>query len=220
MVVLIGGSAVTMSRWLDNVRAVVMGWYPGQAGGTALAEVLFGKVNPGGKLPITFPKTTAQCPLYYNTKLSGRGYTYCDLPGQQVQFPFGHGLSYTQFDYLQLRVCQSGTGKKLRYDLAADIKNTGRRSGTEIVQLYIRDEYSKRSRPLMELKGWRRVTIKPGQKTTVRFTLTWQDLAYLGDDLKPTLEPGNIKFMIGSSSQDIRLHYGTHAAKAVEAEKI
>jgi beta-glucosidase len=217
-VVLIGGSAVTMTRWIDQVPAIVVAWYPGQAGGTALAEVLYGAVNPGGKLPISFPKVTGQCPFYYNAKPSGRVLDYCDLRGAQAQFPFGHGLSYTKFKYQKLHVRKSGAGTKLRYDISAEITNIGQRAGDEVVQLYLHDEFSERSRPLQELKAFQRVSLKPGQSTTVRFRLTWRDVAYLGDDLKPTLEPGNLEFMLGSSCQDIRLRYGSAFKEAVEAE--
>ena len=219
VVVLIGGSAVTMSRWIEKVPAIAMAWYPGQEGGTAIAEALFGKVNPSGKLPISFPKVTGQCPFYYNPRPSGRVMDYCDLRGQQAQFAFGHGLSYTTFKYDNQKIRCSGAGKKLVYTVSLNVTNTGKCAGDEVVQLYIHDEISGRSRPIMELKGFKRISLNPGQKASVKFRLSWKDVAYLGDDLKPTLEPGNIEFMVGSSSQDIRFRVGSTHKMALEIEK-
>lgn len=208
VVVLFGGSAITLRAWSEKVGAIVEAWYPGQAGGRALAEVLFGLVNPSGKLPITFPKTTGQCPLYYNTKPSGRLYDYNDLRKTQAQFPFGHGLSYTRFEYSRLRVAQTGRGAGQKLTISARIKNIGPVAGEEIVQLYLRDEHSRFSRPLKELKGFQRLALRPGEARPVRFVLAWQDLAYLGEQLKPVLEPGNLVVMLGASAEDIRLRSG------------
>jgi len=217
-VVLIGGSAITMMRWIDKVPAIVMAWYPGQEGGTAIAEVLFGKVNPSGKLPISFPKVTGQCPFYYNTKPSGRVMDYSDLRGPQAQFAFGHGLSYTTFKYDNQKIKKTGSGKNQVYTVSLTVTNTGKRAGDEVVQLYIHDEISNRSRPIMELKGFKRISLKPGQKMPVKFQLSWKDVAYLGDDMKPTLEPGNIEFMVGSSSHDIRFRLGSTHKLTLEIE--
>lgn len=219
VVVLISGRPVTMRRWADRARAILVGWYPGQFGGTALAEVLFGDIAPSGKLPITFPQTVGQLPLYYNTKPSGRSYEYTDLPGLQAQFPFGHGLSYTTFAYSCLRIRKSGSGQSLKIVVSAEIKNTGGRKGDEVVQLYTRKEYGRRSSPLKALKGFRRVSLEPGGRAIVRFALGWMDLACLGDDLKPVLEPGNVRIMVGSSSEDIRLRGETEpdGTESVEA---
>lgn len=209
VVVLVGGHPVTMQRWIGAVRAILVPWYAGQEGGHAIAEALFGDLNPSGKLPITYPKVTGQCPLYYNAKPHGRANDYIDLRGPQAQFPFGHGLSYTTFEYSDLQVATRGEGEALTVSIAARITNTGDRAGAEVVQLYLRDEVSLLARPVKELKGFQRVALQPGASVTVAFTLGWRDLAYLGPDLQPTLEPGNLIFMLGSSSDDIRLRYET-----------
>lgn len=219
IVVLISGRPVTMRNWVDRARAIVAAWYPGQAGGTALAEVLFGDISPSGRLPISFPRTVGQLPLYYNTKPSGRGYEYTDLPGLQAQFPFGHGLSYSTFDYSDLKIRKTGAGRRLRLDVSANIRNAGSRVADEVVQLYIRRDYGPRSQPLRELKGFRRVTIEPGGRAAVRFSLGWKELACLGEDLKPELHPGNLQIMLGSSCEDIRLRGETEpdGSESVEA---
>ena len=203
-VVLINGSAITMGRWIDKVPAVLEAWYPGEEGGNAIAEVLFGICNPGGKLPLTFPRFTGQLPLYYNYKPSGRGYDYTDLRGKQTLFPFGHGLSYTSFKYENLAISKSNR-RNLEIKVSLEIANEGEYEGEEVVQLYLRDEVSSLARPLKELKGFRRVRLKPGEKKRVEFVLREKDLSFLNENLKPVLEPGTFEIMLGSSSEDIRL---------------
>jgi beta-glucosidase len=201
VVVLIGGSAVVMEHWVGKVRAVLEAWYPGGEGGRAIAEVLFGDYNPGGKLAITFPRTTGQLPCYYNLKPTGRLYDYTDLRGPQARFPFGHGLSYTTFAYGRLTVKRRQGG----LDVACHVTNAGKRAGDEVVQLYLHDVCSSLARPLKELKGFRRVQLEPGQTERITFRLKRKDLSYLGPKLKPVFEPGAFEIMIGSSSEDIRL---------------
>ena len=209
VVVLIGGSAVTMGKWLDDVPAVVEAWFPGEEGGTAVADVLFGDHNPSGKLPITFPVTTGQLPLYYNPKPTGRSFGYRLLPGQflprqQTQFPFGHGLSYTRFRYSHLRIKKMRKAGRLQVRVRIDIGNTGRRKGVEIVQLYLHDTVSRLSRPIKELKGFQKMSLARGETRTAEFLLSHKDFAYLGPNLKPVVEPGGFEIMLGSSSEDIR----------------
>jgi beta-glucosidase len=205
VVVLFGGGAMTVSHLLPKIAGLLHAWYPGQEGGTALAEILFGAICPGGKLPFTYPKTTGQLPMYYNAKPSGRIYDYHDLRGTQPLFPFGFGLSYTTFEYSNLAVRKSGKGKNLSVAVSCEVKNTGKCSGDEIVQLYIHDEYSSRSRPPKELKKFERVSLKPKQKLQVAFNLAAKDFSFLNDRLKPVLEPGDFEIMLGSSSEDVRL---------------
>ena len=206
VVVLIGGSAVTMSAWKDDVGGIVEAWYPGEEGGNAIADVLFGDCNPGGKLPITFPVTTGQLPLYYNHKPTGRVDDYVFQRGRQAMFPFGHGLSYTRFAYRGLKVKKTrAKGKPLRVTVGLKVRNAGKRAGDEVVQLYIRDVVSELSRPVKELKAFRRVSLKQGETKQVEFVLGRKDFSYLGRDLKPVLEPGEFEIMVGSSSEDIRL---------------
>ena len=204
VVVLFAGSAVTMGNWIENVGAIVDVWYPGEEGGTAIAEVLWGRYNPGGKLPLTFPQYVGQVPLYYNNKPTGRGNDYSDMSGKPL-FPFGFGLSYTTFTYsnLQLSSGQMSPGGAVR--VSVDIQNTGQYRGDEVVQLYTRDPVASVTRPVTELKGFRRVPLAAGEKTTVSFTLSAGQLSFLGQSMTPVLEPGTINVMVGSSSQDIRL---------------
>jgi len=204
VVVLIGGSAVTMSSWIEKVPAILFAWYPGEEGGNAIADVLFGDYNPAGRLPITFPLAVGQVPLYYNLKPSGRGYDYVNLSGKPL-FPFGHGLSYTRFEYsnLQINPKKARVGEEIQINV--DIQNIGATSGEEVVQLYLRDPVASVTRPLKELKGFRRVTVEPNEKKTVTFVLTRDHLSFLDQDLKYVIEPGVLEVMVGSSSQDIRL---------------
>jgi len=205
VVVLINGSAITMTEWIDDVNAVIEAWYPGEEGGTAIAEVLFGDYNPGGKLPITFPKTVGQLPLYYNHKPTGRVDDYVDLRGKQPLFPFGYGLSYTRFEYSNLKISPEKIGPREQVNISLDVKNIGKYRGDEIVQLYIHDEIASVSKPVKELKGFKRITLEPGEKKTVTFTLGPEDLASYDADMNLVVEPGIFEVLIGSSSEDIRL---------------
>lgn len=204
VVVLIAGAPVTMERWVDQVDAVVEGWYPGEQGGRALADVLFGEVNPSAKLPITFPRSVGQCPIYYNLEPSGRGYGYIDLTGKP-RFAFGHGLSYTEFAYSNLQITPEKAGPSSEFSVKIDIENIGKRPGSEVVQLYLHDEHSSVTRPLMELKAFRKVTLRPGEKRTLNFTLGFAELKLLDINLHETVEPGTFEVMVGSASDDIRL---------------
>ena len=204
VVVLVGGSAITMSGWLDAVDGVVLAWYPGEEGGHAVADVLFGDYNPAGRLPITFPIAEGQLPLVYNHKPTGRGDDYLDLTGLPL-FPFGFGLSYTSFAYTALSI-EPGT-------IAADgtarvrcrVRNVGTRAGDEVVQLYVRDVLASVARPVIELVDFRRVYLGPGEEREVLFTLGPEQLRMLDRDLRWVVEPGAFRVLVGSSSRDIRL---------------
>ncbi len=204
VVVLIGGSAVIMSNWLDNVPAVLDVWYPGEDGGDAVADVLFGDYNPAGRLPITFPVAEGQLPLVYNHKPTGRGDDYLNLTGQPL-FPFGYGLSYTQFDYGDLRFDQQQTSVGDTAIVHFNVKNVGVVEGDEVVQLYIRDEIASVARPITELKGFQRIFLRPGESQALRFVISPEMLSMLDKDLKSVVEPGDFRIMIGASSKDIRL---------------
>ena len=203
-VVLVGGSAITMTDWMDEVDAILLAWYPGENGGNALADVLFGKENPAGRLPITFPVHEAQCPLYYNHKPTGRGDDYYNLTGQPL-FPFGFGLSYTSFEYSDLKFSDNNIGTDKTVDIYCTVKNTGNFTGDEVVQLYIRDELASVSRPIKELKGFQRITLKPGEQKEITFTLGPEELSMLNTEMKRVVEPGDFRILIGASSKDIRL---------------
>ena len=209
-VVIIGGSAVTMSQWVDSVGAVLHAWYPGEEGGHAVARVLFGDASPSGRLPITFPVAEGQLPLVYDHKPTGRGDDYVDLTGHPL-FPFGHGLSYTTFAYDSLsvvareNVVRAGDSTPVEIRIRARIRNTGTRAGHEVVQLYVRDVLTSVAQPLIALKGFTRVWLEPGQSTEVTFTLGTQALQLLNEQMQWVVEPGEFAVMVGASSRDIRL---------------
>ena len=202
-VLIIGGSAITMNDWINDVPAILDAWYPGEEGGNAVADILFGDYNPGGKLPITFPLSESQLPLYYNHKSTGRGDDYIDLTGKPL-FPFGHGLSYTNFEYSELEIIPSKIRPDEKAILNFKIKNTGNRAGEEVVQLYLKDLVASVVQPVMALKGFQRIKLNPGEKKNVVFELTSEQLSMLNKNLERVIESGDFKIMIGSSSRDIR----------------
>ena len=203
VVVLIGGSAITMP-WLDRVDAVVDAWYPGQEGGHAVSDVLFGRVNPAGRLPLTFPMHEGQVPLYYAHKPTGRGDDYLDLTGQPL-FPFGHGLSYTAFGYRDLAVDVHPPNDSVAMIVTATVQNTGSRAGDEVVQLYLHDVLASVARPIIELAGFMRVTLAAGESRTVSFRVSHAQLSMLDADMRRVVEPGVWRVLVGASSRDIRL---------------
>ena len=205
VVVLVGGSAITMSHWIDRVGAVVMAWYPGEEGGNGVADVLFGDVNPSGRLPITFPIEEGQLPLVYNHKPTGRGDDYLDLTGQPL-FPFGFGLSYTTFEYDSLRIEPDAIGPSDSATVSFVVRNTGTHEGHEVAQLYIRDVLASVARPVQELRGFERVRLKPGASLRVSFPISAaRHLAFRDQDGRRVVEEGSIRIMVGGSSRDIRL---------------
>ncbi|WP_199140646.1 beta-glucosidase [Pedobacter sp. ASV12] len=204
VVVLVGGSAVTMNAWMDKVAAIGAAWYPGEEGGHAVASVLFGDYNPAGRLPITFPQHEAQLPLVYNHKPTGRGNDYNNLSGVPL-FPFGYGLSYTRFEYSNFSLRKTQVSKTDSTTLSFTLKNTGSRAGDEVVQLYIRDLLSSVARPVMELKGFQRIHLKAGESKQVAFNITPELLSMLNKEMQSIVEPGDFRIMVGSSSRDLRL---------------
>jgi beta-glucosidase len=204
VVVLVGGSAVTMSRWLDQAGAVVHAWYPGEAGGAGVADVLFGDYNPAGRLPVTFPVAEGQLPLSYNHKPTGRGDDYVDLTGQPL-FPFGFGLSYTTFEYSRLAIDPGEIDSSGTAVVRCTVTNTGKRAGDEVVQLYVRDVLASVARPIMELRGFERIRLAPGEAREVTFNLGREHLKMLDREMQSRVEPGVFRILIGSSSKDIRL---------------
>lgn len=201
VVVLVAGSPV-VGEWVYRVPALLVAWYPGQEGGRAIADALFGDYSPAGRLPFTWPHSEGQLPLYYNCKPSGRVYDYVNMTGAPL-FPFGHGLSYTKFEYSDLSIDVVEGGKLV--EVAVTVSNVGDREGEEVVQLYIRDLVSSVARPLKELKGFKRVHLKPGERTRVVFQLKPDDLASFNRVMRRVVEPGEFLVMVGSSSEDIRL---------------
>ena len=203
IVLLVGGSAITMNRWIDKVQAIGMVLYPGEEGGNAVADVLFGDYNPAGRLPVTFPIHEAQLPLVYNHKPTGRGDDYNNLSGQPL-FPFGFGLSYSNFSYGNFTFSKNNISVGDSVLVSGSVTNNGKIDGEEVVQLYITDVLSSVSRPVMELKGFQRVHLKAGEIKNISFTITPEQLSMLDKNLQLVVEPGDFRIMIGSSSKDIR----------------
>lgn len=204
VVVIVGGSAVTMGNWMDKVSSIVDVWYPGEEGGHAVAAVLSGAYNPGGKLPITFPVSEAQLPLVYNHKPTGRGDDYENLTGLPL-FPFGYGLSYTTFEYSNLIIEKPIAKKGDPINISFVVTNTGKLAGDEVAQLYLRDQIASVARPVQALKGFERIHLAPGASKTIKLTLHPEDFEMLNEKMETVIEPGDFTIMIGSSSRDIRL---------------
>jgi len=208
VVVLVNGRPYAIPWLAENANAILEAWIPGEEGGAAVADILFGDTNPGGKIPITFPRSVGQIPVYYNRKPSGlRSHWHGDYVSEPVTplYPFGHGLSYTSFDYSNLSISQDRVTPGEVVEVSLQIKNIGEVFGEEVVQLYVRDIFASSPRPSKELKGYARIGIKPGETKTLIFKLPVDQLAFYDTDLNLVLEPGTMKLMVGSSSGDIRL---------------
>jgi len=209
IVVLMNGRPLTINWMAENSPAILETWFAGTQAGNAMADVLFGDVNPGAKLPVTFPRSVGQEPLYYNHMNTGRPpdannkYTskYLDVPWTPL-FPFGYGLSYTQFRLSNLQLSAPRIRPDGRITVSVDIENVGPRAGDEVVQLYIRDVAASVTRPVRELKGFQRVTLRPAEKRRVEFTLTPEQLSFYNREMRFIVEPGEFKVMVGNSSAD------------------
>jgi len=206
-VVLMNGRPLTIAWVAEHAPAILETWLAGTQAGHAIADVLFGDVNPGGKLPATFPRVVGQIPLYYNHTSTGRPPTaekytskYIDVP-VGPQFPFGHGLSYTRFKLANLRLDAKTIPADGKLGVSVDVANAGDRAGDEVVQLYIRDVVASVARPVKELRGFERVTLKAGETRTVRFTLTPADLGLYDVRMKFVVEPGAFQVFAGTSSE-------------------
>jgi beta-glucosidase len=210
--VLMNGRPLSIQWSAEHVPAIIEAWFPGIQAGYAIADVIFGDYNPGGKLPITFPRTVGQVPIYYNHKNTGRPPSqanrwtskYLDIPYTPL-FPFGHGLSFTKFEYSGLEIKPKEVGEEDTLTIRFKVKNAGKYRGDEVAQLYINDAVASVTRPVKELKGFKRITLEPGEEKTVEFTLTLEDISFLDQHMKRVVEPGEFKVMVGSSSEDIRL---------------
>ncbi len=204
IVVLINGSPVVMTGWIDKVAAVLEAWYPGEAGGQAIADILFGDANPSGKLTVSLPRSMGQLPLFYNYKPSGRGDDYVDLTGKPL-FPFGFGLSYTTFAYRSLEITPAAARPVEQVTIRLEVENTGSLAGDEVVQLYVHDKLASVARPVKELKAFQRLSLQPGETRQVNLELDIHQLGLYDAGLKYLVEPGEFDIMVGSSSEDIRL---------------
>jgi beta-glucosidase len=198
VVFLLHGRPNSINYIAENVPAILDGWYLGQEGGTAAADVLFGDYNPGGKLPITVPRTVGQLPDYYYQKPSARREYLGTTPAPL--FPFGWGLSYSTFKFGNLHVTPETIGPEGKAEVAVDVTNSSHVAGDEVVQLYIRDEVSSVTRPIEELRGFQRVNLAPGETKTVKFSLGPDDLSFWNLDMHRVVEPGAFKIMIGGNS--------------------
>src|SRR5579864_2962919 len=216
VVVINAGGSVTMSRWIGKVPAILDLWYGGQEGGNAIADVLFGDANPSGKLPVSFVKQWKDSPAYghypgENLQVDYAegiyvGYRYFDKRNIEPLFPFGYGLSYTKFDYSDLKVSPDKAAPSQSVGVTLRVRNSGSRAGAEVVELYLHDAHSTVDHPIQELKGFRRVVLAPGETRVVDFTLDRSAMAYYSTAKRDWVaEPGQFDVLVGSSSRDIRL---------------
>ncbi|HKJ37999.1 MAG TPA: glycoside hydrolase family 3 C-terminal domain-containing protein, partial [Anaerolineales bacterium] len=206
VMVVIAGRPLAITKQVQQADAVLYAWHPGIEGGAALGEILFGIESPSGRLPVTFPRATGQVPIYYNQKNSGRPIRpdglfksrYVDLPNSPL-FPFGYGLTYTSFEYANLKLSSETMRGKL--EISADVTNIGARAGKELAQLYIRDLVGSLTRPVRELKGYEHLTLDPGETRRVTFALNEEALAFTRADGTKGVEPGNFHVWIAPNSK-------------------
>jgi len=211
VVVLMTGRPVVINWIADNVPALLQAWHLGSQAGHAIADILFGAYSPSGKLPVSFPRHVGQLPLYYNHKPTGRPNAldtvvwshYTDVPNSPL-FPFGYGLSYARFEYSEPRLSANEIGLDDKLNITVTVKNTGKRAGTEIVQLYTRDLVGSVTRPVKELKGFQKISLEPGEEGAVTFTLSASDLAFYNGAGKWEAEPGTFKVFVGGNSRDVK----------------
>jgi len=203
VVYLVNGRPLSINFLVQNSSAIIEGWYMGQETGTAAADIIFGDINPSGKLTITFPKSAGQLPMYYNHKPSAQFLNYLSEDTQPI-FPFGHGLSYTTFEYSEISLSSNTMKSDETITVSIDISNTGIMDGDEIVQLYIRDKFSSVTRPVKELKDFARISFEADETKTVSFTIDKSRLVFLDKNMNYTVEPGEFDIMIGRSSADVK----------------
>ena len=210
LVILINGRPISEPWISDHVDAIIEAWEPGGPGGTALAEIIFGMVNPSGKLPVTIPYDVGHVRSHYSEKASSFFRDYVDIPSpsngmvngrSRNLFDFGYGLSYTTFTFENMKLSSSAIAKDESVSVSVDVTNSGKMAGAEVVQLYIRDEFSEVTRPVRELKNFQRVALAPGENRTVEFEITPDMLSYFNLAMKRVVEPGDFSIMVGSSSR-------------------
>ena len=207
--VLFNGRPLTLEGVVDESPAILEAWFPGVQAGHAVADVLFGKVNPGGKLPVTFPRRVGQVPIYYNHERTGRpcdagskyNSRYRDIDSCEPEFPFGFGLSYSKFNVSNLRLSASKVSSNGKLTASVDVAHVSGPEGDEVVQLYLRDPVASISQPVRRLRGFERVTLKSGEKKTVTFTLDKSDFGFFDNAGKFVVEPGEIQVYAGNSSK-------------------
>lgn len=212
VVVLVTGRPLSVEWIADNVPALLNAWEPGMYGGQAVAEILYGKVNPSAKLPMTMPRSVGQTQMIYNHKPSQYFHPYAVRPSTPL-YPFGYGLSYTDYEYSDLELSSSEMAPDGSLKVSVKVTNVGEMAGEEIVQLYLRDRFSQVTRPVKELKDFTRVSLEPGECKTVEFTITPDKLMFLDKKMKPVVEAGEFIVMVGSSSADADLISGSFWVK-------
>ena len=203
ILVLVNGRPLALESYVERCAAIIEAWYPGEEGGNAVADVIFGFYNPSGRLPVSFPRTVGQIPVYYNRRHSSMGsYVFTD---SKSLFPFGYGLSYTEFKYRDLRVEPDEVGPGGEVEISFILENIGSRKGAEVCQLYVRDIVASVTRPVKELKGFAKVQLAPGERAEVTFRLPLELLAFYDRHMRLVVEPGEFEVMVGASSEDIKL---------------
>ena len=214
MLVLFTGRPLALNWEEENIPAILNVWFPGSEAGNSIADVLFGKVNPSGKLSTTFPQNVGQVPIYYAHKNTGRPLAegkwfekfrsnYLDVSNDPL-YPFGFGLSYTTFDYSDIKLSSTTLTKGKSITASITLSNTGKYDGKEVVQLYTRDLVGSITRPVKELKGFQKVSLKAGESKTISFTISENDLKFYNSDLKFAAEPGDFKVFIGTNARDVK----------------
>jgi beta-glucosidase len=214
VIVLFAGRSMTIEEESREYPCILNAWFPGSEAGYAIADVLFGNVNPSGKLSATWPRNVGQIPIFYNHKNTGRPLAqgqwfqkfrtnYLDIPNEPL-YPFGYGLSYTTFSYSNLRLSKTTARGNETVTASIQVTNTGNKAGKEVVQLYLRDIVGSVTRPVKELKGFEKIELAPGESKTVSFALTTDMLKFYNYDLQHVWEPGDFEVMIGGNSRDVQ----------------
>jgi len=216
VVVLLSGSALAVNWANDNAPAILHAWYPGGEGGTAIADVLFGDYNPGGRLPVTFYKSVDQLPPFTDYSMAGRTYRY--FKGDPL-YPFGFGLSYTKFDYDNLRLSAKSVKAGEPIKVSVDVKNAGEMAGDEVVQLYLTDVAASAPVPIRTLVGFDRIHLRPGEKHTVTFTITPRQMSLIDERGKRVIEPGEFAISIGGSQVGLTGKFSVSGEKIDVAER-
>jgi len=209
VMVLFAGRPLTINWELENIPSILLAWHPGVEGGNGITDVLFGRYNPAGKITVTFPRNVGQIPIYYNMKNTGRPIIdgnrftsqYIDCPNSPL-LPFGYGLSYTTFAYSDLKIENEKVKIPGTVKVSANITNSGKAAGYEVVQLYVRDLVGSVTRPVKELKGFKRIYLEPGQSKTVTFNLSTSDLKFYDINMEYNVEPGDFNIWIGPNSAE------------------
>jgi beta-glucosidase len=201
VLVLISGSALAINWADEHVRAILQAWYPGQATGQALADILFGDHSPGGRLPITFPRSLADVPEFTDYRMQGRTYRYAE---KEPLYPFGYGLSYTRFDYSSIEANKLKIANGDDVVVSATVQNIGERAGDEVVQLYLKALDAPFVVPVHELRGFLRLPLQPGEAQRISFTLTTRDFSQIDEAGKRLYQPGRYRIFVGGSQPDER----------------